>query len=77
MNNILPGATQTGTLALHVEAKARRSNKPIAAMVEQMKNSIPLGRFAKPEEIAYAAGSLASDQAAFITGINLPVDRGG
>jgi 3-oxoacyl-[acyl-carrier protein] reductase len=42
-----------------------------------MKNSIPLGPFTKPEEIAYAAGFLASGQAAYITGINLSVDGGG
>ena len=35
----------------------------------------PLGRFAKPEEIAYAVG-LASERAAFITGQILSVDGG-
>ena len=76
VNNILPGATETARLASIVEAEASRSNETIEAVVEQMKNSIPLKRFAKPEEIAYAAGFLASDQAAYITGINLPVDGG-
>lgn len=36
----------------------------------------PLGRYAKPEEVAGAAVFLASDRAAFITGTILPVDGG-
>ena len=36
----------------------------------------PIGRYAKPEEIAGAAVFLASDKAAFITGAVLPVDGG-
>jgi 3-oxoacyl-[acyl-carrier protein] reductase len=36
----------------------------------------PLGRFGKPEEVAYAVSFLASDEAAFITGVVLSVDGG-
>ena len=36
----------------------------------------PLGRPATPEDIAKAMLFLASDEAAFITGVNLPVDGG-
>jgi len=39
-------------------------------------NSIPLGRIAQPEEIAYAALYLASDEASMVTGISLNVDGG-
>jgi 3-oxoacyl-[acyl-carrier protein] reductase len=37
---------------------------------------VPMGRKGKPEEIAYAAAFLASDEAAFITGQVLGVDGG-
>jgi 3-oxoacyl-[acyl-carrier protein] reductase len=38
--------------------------------------STPLGRFGTPEEVAYAVSFLASDEAAFITGVTLSVDGG-
>jgi 3-oxoacyl-[acyl-carrier protein] reductase len=41
-----------------------------------MINEIPMKRFGKPEEIAAAVGFLASPQASYITGINIPVDGG-
>ena len=41
-----------------------------------MKNYTPAKRFAKPEETAAAIAFLASEQASYINGINLPVDGG-
>jgi 3-oxoacyl-(acyl-carrier-protein) reductase len=43
---------------------------------EEMMAAIPVGRTAKPEEIAKAVAFLASDDAAYITGAVLPVDGG-
>ena len=43
---------------------------------EQFINSIPLGRFSKPEDIANAALYLASDEASLVTGVVLEVDGG-
>ncbi|ANN78409.1 SDR family NAD(P)-dependent oxidoreductase [Bordetella flabilis] len=37
---------------------------------------IPMGRGAEPEEIAAVIAFLASDDARFVTGVNLPVDGG-
>ncbi|MGY1812592.1 SDR family NAD(P)-dependent oxidoreductase [Blastococcus sp. SYSU D00820] len=37
---------------------------------------IPLGRAGRPEDIAHAALWLASDDAGYVTGVNLPVDGG-
>ncbi len=51
-----------------------------SVLTDEQKNAAiavtPLGRFAKPEEIAYAVTFLASDRAAFITGQVLSVDGG-
>jgi 3-oxoacyl-[acyl-carrier protein] reductase len=35
-----------------------------------------MGRFGTPEELAAAAGFLASPAAGYITGVSLPVDGG-
>ncbi len=76
VNNILPGATATDRLKQIIEGKATKQKHSIDEVNKEMTDEIPLGRFASPDEIAYAAAFLASDYAAYITGINLPVDGG-
>tara|TARA_B100001029_G_scaffold65785_1_gene53384 strand:+ start:4976 stop:5797 length:822 start_codon:yes stop_codon:yes gene_type:complete len=45
-------------------------------ILDHMKSLHPMGRLAELEEIANAALFLCSDEASFITGVNLPVDGG-
>ncbi|MEX0905126.1 MAG: glucose 1-dehydrogenase [Balneolaceae bacterium] len=45
-------------------------------MFEQLSATQPIGRMGKPVEIAYLALYLCSDEAAFITGSNYPIDGG-
>ncbi len=46
------------------------------ALREKFRSSVPLGRLSTPRDIANAALYLASDEAAFITGVALEVDGG-
>ncbi len=45
-------------------------------MFRQLSESQPIGRMAKPEEIAHLALYLCSDEASYITGCNYPIDGG-
>ncbi|MFZ0084984.1 MAG: SDR family oxidoreductase [Candidatus Acidiferrales bacterium] len=45
-------------------------------MFEKLAHSQPIGRMAEPEEVASLALFLCSDEAAFITGVDYPVDGG-
>ncbi|MEO6453515.1 MAG: SDR family oxidoreductase [Ginsengibacter sp.] len=47
-----------------------------AEMFEKLSKAQPIGRMAKPEEIAYLILYLCSDEASFITGCDYPIDGG-
>lgn len=76
VNNVLPGATETGRLTSIVENKAKKTGQKEQEVAEAMTKAIPLRRFAKPEEVANAIAFLCSPAAAYINGINVPVDGG-
>lgn len=74
VNAICPGMTQTGLLDTFMS----RAHDPELIKQNTIKftDATPLGRIARPEEIAHAALWLASDDASFVTGIAMPVDGG-
>ncbi|SHJ03519.1 SDR family NAD(P)-dependent oxidoreductase [Pseudozobellia thermophila] len=45
-------------------------------MFEKLSKTQPIGRMAKPEEVANLAVYLCSDEASFVTGSNFPIDGG-
>lgn len=76
VNNVLPGFTATDRLESLKAATAEREKKTAADIEAQWLKTIPAGRFASPDETAQAVLFLASANAAYINGINLPVDGG-
>lgn len=76
VNNILPGATSTKRLESIFETRAKASGKSIDEIKNEMLEEIPAGRFATPQETAYAVVFLASEFAGYINGVSIPVDGG-
>jgi NAD(P)-dependent dehydrogenase (short-subunit alcohol dehydrogenase family) len=70
-NTICPGDIETDMMRAQLERE-----KDQEAAREWMLSHYPLRRFASPQDVAYAAIFLASDQASYITGTDLFVDGG-
>lgn len=67
INCICPGFVETPLVAGVVKTPQEYRN---------LADRHPMRRLAQPEEIAYGALYLASDESAFVTGIALPIDGG-
>lgn len=68
VNTVSPGYTRTPALQQAIERGERDPSS--------LENNAALGRLVEPREIGLAVAFLLSDDAAAITGVNLPVDAG-
>jgi len=68
-HNIRVNAVHPSILETHMTAGSQN-------FIDAMVSMTPLGRGAGVEDVAHAVMFLASDEAAFLTGIDLPVDGG-
>jgi NAD(P)-dependent dehydrogenase (short-subunit alcohol dehydrogenase family) len=71
VNTLSPGYTETSIFDTLDWTKEQ-----FEAVKSRITPTIPLGRWAQPEEIARAAVFLASDESSYVAGIELFVDGG-
>ncbi len=76
VNNVLPGFTKTSRLDYLFDKQASDAGISVEEIVGKTVAAIPAGRLGEPEEFAAAVAFLCSPAAAYINGINLPVDGG-
>jgi meso-butanediol dehydrogenase / (S,S)-butanediol dehydrogenase / diacetyl reductase len=72
VNSVCPGEIHTRMVD---DILSKRGGDP-ASNLRQLAAGIPIGRLASPVEVARCVRFLASDEASYVTGANLPVDGG-
>jgi 3-oxoacyl-[acyl-carrier protein] reductase len=76
VNNVAPGYTLTERQDELAAVRGKASGKSKQEIIESWATQTPMRRMARPEEIAAAVAFLASERAAYITGVTLQVDGG-
>jgi 3-oxoacyl-[acyl-carrier protein] reductase len=76
VNSVCPGSTATERLEHLFLTRAQRLGAPVEEVRNYWLKDIPLGRFGQPAELAALVAFLASESAAFITGVAIQADGG-
>lgn len=76
VNSILTGYFDTERIAQLNSKKAEQLGISEEEVLADMKSKVPLKRIGDPKEYGYLVAFLASDNAAFITGTQIPIDGG-
>lgn len=76
VNAVNPGQTLTERLKEGLKASCRQEGIDMDEALKRATEKVPLGRLASAQEIAQAVVFLASEQASYITGVNISMDGG-
>lgn len=76
VNQVMPGVTATDRIREIATKEAAGSGSTADEEIERVAASIPLGRIARPDEIADAVAFLVSQRSGFTTGQALAIDGG-
>jgi NAD(P)-dependent dehydrogenase (short-subunit alcohol dehydrogenase family) len=75
-NCLCPAGIDTPMLRLFTNRAGTMDDQMVEQAIKGLGEKSPLGRLASPEDIANVALFLASDEAAYLNGIALPIDGG-
>lgn len=73
VNAVNPGVTDTNMMASFADSLGEGDPAPVRAGIE---DTVPMGRYARPEDIAHMVAFLASDDSAYVTGMPHVVSGG-
>lgn len=76
INCVCPGLVRTPIVEPYLRQMQELTGAAPGETWERLARSHPIGRVGEPEDVARAVLFLASEEAAFITGVALPVDGG-
>jgi NAD(P)-dependent dehydrogenase (short-subunit alcohol dehydrogenase family) len=76
LNAVVPTSTLTERLEEAIRKTAAQTGKSEAEVLQERGAKFPLGRLAKPEEVAAVVTFLASERASYVIGCAWPVDGG-
>lgn len=76
INNVLPGFTNTDRIHYLFDKQAAEQGTSKEEILEKTVAAIPVKRIGEPAEFGAAVAFLCSPAAAYINGVNLPVDGG-
>jgi 3-oxoacyl-[acyl-carrier protein] reductase len=76
VNNVMPGYIHTDRVELLAQYTAEQTGQSVAEVLAELGQPAPVRRLGQPKELGALVAFLASEQAAYINGVSIPVDGG-